>query len=66
MNVPIIDNLLGVVSNGAEFINQKDKRRRQAIIRSAKMLARKLEGVELPPRAEHYLSQMNIRIDRLV
>lgn len=56
--VSLLDQLM-------KFANKSQTRKRQAVIRSAKMLARKLEGVELPPRAEHYLEQMKIRMDRL-
>ena len=65
MKVPIVDNVLNVIGEGFEWLNEKDKRRRQAVIRSARKLVQHLEGVELPPKAAYYKLQLKVRLSRL-
>ena len=65
MNIPIIDNVLGIISGGAEWLNKRDKRRRQAVIRSAKRVVEQLRDIEIPERARHYVDQMEVRLGRL-
>ena len=65
MKVPIVDNALGLASGVFGFMNKKMERRRQAVIRSSKMVVELLRDVEIPKRARHYVDQMEERMNRI-
>lgn len=65
MKIPLVDNILEIVSEGLEFANSKEERQRKAVIRSAKKVVKHLKGFEVPKDARHYVDQMEIRLGRL-